>query len=225
MLNKTPRQDTIPLLIILPYAGGSASAFYKWSSYLKDTATVQAIEYAGHGTRFRVPLPNDFQAFVQDALLQVESIIHKTDSSFWLFGHSLGGVVAAYISCVLHQKYGVRLKGVILSSCLPPACLVKRNHRLSSDSEIIEYLCVERNVSRQLVCSHEFITYILPAIRNDFQILNEFSPVRLEELPSPVFCIWGNMDYGIRREDMDGWQLHVKEPGWGVLPNVQVRIH
>ncbi len=210
MFNKQFVTNSLPELIILPYAGGSAQAFCKWSINLRDTAKVKTIEYPGHGTRFKSPLSNNFYDLIHDVREQTELILYTSEVPFWIFGHSMGGIIAAYIADILYKKFKYRLKGLIISSCLPPLQFANRNNLCTSDIDIIEYLCTVRNVPRQLVSSNEFKDYILPAIKNDFHILNDFPPLPLNVISCPVYCVWGSLDYGIRRTDMADWQLYAE---------------
>lgn len=204
--------ERLPLLIMLPYAGGSAQAYYPLGARLRDTAIVRPVEYAGHGRRFRSALAKDFSALTRDALEQTTNILSRSDAPFWLFGHSMGGIAAASITRTLQTQFPERMLGLILSSCLPPNRLKERTRQPTARTDLLEYLCTERNIPRQLAETPEFLSYIFPAVQNDFRILNELRPFDPEPMPGTVHGIWASLDYGIRRSEMEPWQQYAERP-------------
>lgn len=204
--------EQLPLLIMLPYAGGSAQAYYPLGARLRDTALVRSVEYAGHGRRFRSALAKDFSSLTKDTLEQTAIVLSGTDAPFWLFGHSMGGIVAASITSTLQKQFPERMRGLILSSCLPPNRLKERTQQPTAKTDLLDYLCTERNIPRQLVETHEFLSYIFPAVQNDFRILNELRIFTPEPLLGTVHGICASLDYGIRRSDMEHWQQYAECP-------------
>lgn len=207
------------MLIMLPYAGGSAQAYYRLARSIKNKVDIQieTIEYAGHGTRFRKKFANDFNELVEDAESQIidriERYLEENDkSSIILFGHSMGGVVLAHILDALYSKFGDSLKGIIFSSCLPPDKIQAGEPYFQTDQQLVDYLCMARSIPVDVANSKEFKQYILPYVKNDFRILGEYDS-KLNALPKcTIYGIWANLDYGITKENMIGWQKYSNSP-------------
>lgn len=203
------------VLIMLPYAGGSAQAYYKLGKIIQNKINIQiaTIEYAGRGTRFRKPLATNFTDLVDDAKRQIIKSIEKykkenQKTSFVLFGHSMGGLVLIHSLEELCPLLGDSLRGIILSSCLPPERIQGRKSEFQTEQQLLDYLCMLRNVPIELANSMEFKQYILPYVSNDFRILDEYD-LRLNVVPRCSFhAIWGDLDYGITKENMEGWQKY-----------------
>jgi hypothetical protein len=51
ILRVEPRPYSDVRLVCLPYAGGTAAAYRRWSAELPSTIEVLAVEYPGHGPR------------------------------------------------------------------------------------------------------------------------------------------------------------------------------
>lgn len=204
---------------MLPFAGGSAQAYYKLTKAINNIVSIPivTIEYAGHGTRFRKKLANNFDELVEDAKCQIVKIIEKQlkesdNTSIVLFGHSMGGMVLAHSIAEIYSKYNEIIKGIIFSSCLPPEKLKSRAITFQTDQQLIDYLCMSRSVPTDLANSKEFTQYILPYVKNDFRILDEYNK-ELCILPKcPIYAIWGSLDYGITQDAMIGWQNYSTVP-------------
>lgn len=200
-------------MVMLPYAGGSAQIYYNLGKKLNEPGRVliKAVEYSGHASRFRSRLAKDFDDLKEDAKSQIMEILKKQielnpSVSVIVFGHSMGGLVTSYLLKDLYEVYPENIKAAVLSACLPPELIGKRVKLTYTDREIKDYLCNVRNISKDIVDSQEFTEFILPYVKNDFRIMNEFVPVPLNLPFCPIYCIWAEMDYGISKEHMSGWQ-------------------
>lgn len=194
------------LLIAIPFAGGSSQNYFSLGKAVDKLVELKSIDYAGHGLRFSKPVSQNFDELLEDYYQQLEKIINNRD--FILFGHSMGALAAAYLAEQLYVRYGTQMKGLVLSSCIHPKAFSETNHGFSTDDELIDYLCADRNVPRDIANSSEFMQYIYPVIKNDFLILSNFiyKPLRLPNCKT--FAIWGDLDYGIDQHSMADWQLH-----------------
>ena len=123
-------------LFCIPYAGGSATMYNRWSTNLSDDIELVPIELAGRGHRMEEPFYPSFDHAVQD----IQQVIaqKRNHDHFALFGHSMGALLA-YESAVrmdIHDQQ--QLRHLFLSGCLPPIQLYQEqaNHkRLFDDPE------------------------------------------------------------------------------------------
>lgn len=213
MVKRDAENNKEVLMIMLPYAGGSAQTYYNLGKKLNEPGRVliKAIDYSGHASRFRSKLAKDFDDLKEDAKIQIMEILKKQidmnpSVSVIIFGHSMGGLVTSYILKDLYEAYPENIKAAVISACLPPESIGKRIKMTYTEKELKEYLCNVRNISADIVNEQEFTEFILPYVKNDFRIMNEFVPALLDLSICSVYCIWAEMDYGISKDIMSGWQ-------------------
>ena len=216
MLDKVSKRNIgskKPLLIFIPFAGGSFQAYYMLQRILDNVAEIECIDYAGHGKRHAECLAKSFTDLIDDMSIVIQKVVksHK-DCSVVIFGHSMGALALGHAAKQLYDFLGERLKGIIISSCLPPnkfcSKTVSECKDFINDEKLIDYLALERNIPYHLLESREFMQLIFPAIKNDMRILSEYQYQSLCLPPVQVHCIWGTQDYGIDRKNMDGWQKY-----------------
>ncbi|PNQ87656.1 thioesterase II family protein [Paenibacillus polymyxa] len=82
------------MLLCLPYAGESSHIYYKWKRHRHEIKII-GMEYSGRGKRFNEPLYKNFDEVIYDIYVSIkQSIILNNSDSYYIFGHSLGGIMA-----------------------------------------------------------------------------------------------------------------------------------
>lgn len=199
------------LLIVCPYAGGSGYGMRKYFSALEDTVDVYCMDYSGHGLRHRSKLNNTFSEMVEDVK---QTVLKYSDRKIILMGHSMGGLITAYVSKLIKLDLKDNFIGMIISSCLPPDLFELRHQgKKMGKDDLIEYLHSERGVDRGIIESEYFENCILPIVINDFEVLNDFKNYNKENVLEIPNCkkvlICGKRDYGIELEAMEGWRKYL----------------
>ena len=110
--------DTVPLYITgnpeghvflcLHGAGHSAMSFAVLSKYLRQTSTVCAFDFRGHGEHYRKENENDLseETLVNDTLEVLKYVVSKfPEQSIILVGHSLGGAIATKTATLIQEKH------------------------------------------------------------------------------------------------------------------------
>ncbi len=196
-------------MVVVPFAGGSSQSFSNWKKMLEEDVEINFIDYPGHGSRIGEKLISDFSELIRDMIRQLTTI---ADQPVILFGHSMGGVVSAYVAAECYRNYGINFKGIILSSCYSPQKLGEKKHIELSDEQLEHYLISERNIPEDIIKTKEFKRFLFPAIKNDFKVLHGFQYKELQLPPCPIHCIYAGQDYDIGMEAMNGWQECCSNP-------------
>lgn len=209
MIKENNNNDKV-LLIICPYAGGSGYGMRKYFFALEDIVDVCCIDYSGHGLRYRSKLNNTFMEMIMDVK---QMILKYSDRKIILMGHSMGGIIIAYVSQMIKMNMKENFIGMIISSCLPPDLFELRHQNNNMDKEdLCEYLHSERGVDREIIESEEFEHCILPIVISDFEVLNDFKNYnkknKLEIPDCKKILICGKHDYGIEVDAMEGWKKY-----------------
>lgn len=79
-------------LFCIPYSGGSAEVYRKWSKSLSSDIQLFPVELPGHGKRIFEPLRDDIDTIVEDITATIASNVASNDD-YAIFGHSLGSLL------------------------------------------------------------------------------------------------------------------------------------
>lgn len=198
---KNPRKKI--KMVVIPYAGGSSQSFSNWNTTIGKDMEINFLDYPGHGRRIKEKLISDFSELIEDMVVQLSSVASQP---VILFGHSMGGLISAYVAAEGYRNYGISFRGIIISSCLSPKRLGEKKHIELNDEQLEQYLIAERNIPADIIKTKEFKRFLFPAIKNDFKVLHKFQYKELQLPPCPIHCIFAEQDYDIDRESMKDWQ-------------------
>ncbi len=212
-------------LFCFPYAGGSASAFAGWRGVVPADTAVRAVEYPGHGSRFReTPLAT------LDALVRVlaEALAPELDRPFAFFGHSLGAIVAFELARVLRRQRRPQPEHLFISAARAP----RLSHRVGEldrrprvplhtlpDDDFWRVVVAFNGVPDAAARHPEFRRMALPVLRADFAILEGEACRSDVPLDCPLSAFGGSRDRAVERWSVEGWRqqttagfrLHVLE--------------
>lgn len=198
------------MFMIAPYAGGSSQGFGRWNSALSDKVLVNIFDYAGHGRRISEAVATNFEDLIEDLEKQILAKSVEQDRMI-LFGHSMGAIAIAAVASKLYEKLRINFQGIILSCCMSPECLSKRKNVIWKDEDLISYLNEIRDIPMEIIKTVDFMKYIFPAIKNDFNIMQAYRFDSIKLPPCPIHCLWAEQDYSITRETMVGWQKYTEK--------------
>lgn len=190
---------------MFPFAGGGASVFAEWQSYFPDSIETYAIQYPDRETRWGEPpyhsLP-DLVAAIADEL------IPRLPAPFAFLGHSMGGLVAFELTRLLAQRIWKLPVHLFVAGVSPPHVpRTARIHQLP-DRQFIAALCAYGGVPRAVLDHPEFLTLLLPVIRNDFRLYEEHVLLPSSVLPVPITAFGGLQDHKALPHNLHAWALH-----------------
>lgn len=194
-------------LVCFPHAGGCASTYRTWSAALPSDVGVLAVQYPGREDRFGDVFPSGLEALADDAAGVLGEL---TQHRLVLFGHSMGATVAHEVALRL-QKGGSPPAALCVSGRRPPHALDRRRKLFGTDEEIITRV-VRLDPSRAAVFSDPGLREaVLPALRADFRLVDDYSGGRRPLLDCPVYGYTGDDDAEVNPAQMRGWAATTRD--------------
>jgi surfactin synthase thioesterase subunit len=199
-----PRPDAAVRLFCLPYAGAGASAFRRWPAALGDDIEVRSVQLPGRENRIA-----EDPAF--DVADLADAILACGDRPYALYGHSLGGRHAFDLVRHLHRTGGalpVKLYvGGSRAPHLPPGGHFAGLSGVADD-ELLRRVAAGGGLSEEVLAEPELLQLLLPVMRADFTMLDEYVFTEGEPLPVPVVAYAGRGDTAVALADIQAWDRH-----------------
>ncbi|HUQ57176.1 thioesterase II family protein [Lentzea sp.] len=198
----TPRPHALRQLVCFPHAGGAASTFRGWAELVGPTVEVVAVQYPGRQDRIADPLPGDLAELADRVAAEVAPRLTRPTA---FFGHSMGAAVAFETARRLRPQFPSRLTRLYVSACdAPPAH--RRRTADHTDAEIREYVRFLGGSGAALLEDEELWQLSLPALRNDFRLIESYRYTTGAPLTCPVTAIAGDSDQSVSHADVLRWQ-------------------
>lgn len=191
-------------LFCFPYAGGNAFSFARWQDGLSPAIEVCAIQAPGRGARIAEP-PIDSLPVLLRAL--APEVARFDDLPFSFFGHSVGALVAFELTRYL-RLHGMRVpERLIVSGCQAPQFRSQSRdlHTLDNDA-FLEVLRRYAGTPPEVLESRELMALLLPTIRADFSLAENYRYRYSPLLPLPISVFAGTTDENKAPGQVDGWQ-------------------
>ena len=190
-------------LYCFSYAGGNARSYLPWQAGLGGGIEVCAIELPGRGARFGERLYQAMPTLIAD-LNQV--IAQSDDIPFAFFGHSLGALVAFELARHRQRSGGPLPHHLFVSGCAAPQ---HRNpsrglHRLPA-AELIDVLRQYQGTPPEVLMHGELMALLLPTIRADFALAEEYEYHPSPPLSVPLTVLTGKSDERVSLAQAQGW--------------------
>jgi medium-chain acyl-[acyl-carrier-protein] hydrolase len=162
---------------------------------------VQPIEYPARGSRWTEDVPPSLEALAHAVEVEMGRAPHDP---YALLGHSLGGVVAFQVARLLVAA-GTRLPVMLCVVAAPAPHLPRREliHQLPED-EFVDKVVGYGGVPQEVVESDELLSLVLPIVRADFKLLEDFECGR-DPLPIPISVFGGLEDKAVSAADLLAW--------------------
>jgi pyochelin biosynthetic protein PchC len=199
-----PQPDADARLILLPYAGGSASSFFKLSAALPPTVEPWAVQYPGRQERRREQLPPDLRLLAAD-LAQVLS--GRLDKPWVLLGHSLGALLGFELTRVLGPA-GEGPQVLVASGRRAPSTFRDEYvHRLD-DQGVAAELRRLSGTDPVFLKDPELFAMILPALRADYGVVERYECPPGVTVDTPIVALTGADDPKTTIEEARAWARH-----------------
>lgn len=200
-----------PILFCLPYAGGSANIFYDWINDFFEYFDVIPIEYRGHGKRYC----DDFCENIEETIEDVFQIITNNDSvkknlPYFIYGHSLGSIVAAEIGRLIALETQNPPRRIFLAGTRPPHLLYKdkRYTHLKSE-EFMKEIALLGQLPDEIIEDKELCEFFCEIIYNDFKLIENYNYNPEIPIPNiPYTVLSGSDDDEAPKEDMIEWRKY-----------------
>lgn len=179
------------ILFCIPYAGGSATFYYKWERYLGYDIRLVPIELKGKGARFNETTYEDFNQITEDILNIIKEDIKNEEYAF--YGHSMGALLAFELYYKVKEHHLKLPSHIFFSSFSLPSESKKRAglHKLT-DNELLNELIPLGGFDKEILENQELIKICLSILRNDYRLLDSYIYLRRnEKIMSNVSILFG----------------------------------
>lgn len=194
-----------PRLFCLPYAGGGASIYRRWSEWLPEV-DVLPVRLPGREMRMREPLfesLDDLVAQLADALAQF------TEVPYALFGHSMGGLIAFELIEALERRGRPKPRLLCVSARPSPGTESPEEWRRAPnlpDDEFCRFLEGLTPANAVHLAEASLRALMLPILRADFRLCASWQPRADARVDVPILALSGTDDPYVEPSAMEGWR-------------------
>jgi surfactin synthase thioesterase subunit len=201
---RTPSSASKLRLFCFPYAGGSAFNFTRWQDVLDPSIEVCGIQLPGRGARISEERISSMPELLRALAPEFSKF---NDLPFVFFGHSVGALIAFELTRYL-RLHGMQLPStLIVSGCQAPRYRSQsRQLHTYDDDAFVDVLRRYAGTPAEVLHSKELMQLLLPAIRADFALAENYRYRYAPSLTSPIHVFAGTEDENKASGQVCGWQ-------------------
>lgn len=196
-------------LFCFPYAGGGTWIFRDWIRDLAPDVAVCAVKLPGRGDRYGDRPVSDLRELARAV---VDGIASELGTSYAMFGHSMGALLAFECLRFLQAGSAPDPQHLIVSAARAP-CRTKVSKPIYQlpDAEFVAE--VQRRYSSPFLenAGPDVIELLLPPLRADMTAFETYVYSPAPRLSCPVTSFAGRGD-SIARGDIEAWSEHTTGP-------------
>lgn len=196
-------------LYCFSYAGGNAMGWLDWQGALAPHVEIRAVQLPGRGDRFVDTPLTDF-----DELIDTLADVLRADDDgrpFAFFGHSLGALVAFELARTQARLGRPLPLHVIVSGCAAPRHRPPREGlHLLDDDALIRRLRELNGTPRAVLDHRELMAVLLPTIRADMALVDDYTYRAGPPLPVPLTVFAGRADDHDTPAQVEGWSVETR---------------
>ncbi len=192
-------------LFCFPYAGAGASAYRTWTSALPREIEVCGIQYPGRENRALEPAFTDLSQLLNSL---VPALHPSLDRPFVFFGHSMGALVSFELTRLLSAENYPRPEHVFLSGAGAPHTPSPPPIHHLRDAGFLKELVKLNGMPRDVLRSPDLVRYMLPILRADFTMCEEYRYRAGSPLDCPVTAFGGQCDPRVEKQRIQAWSDH-----------------
>lgn len=194
-------------VVCFPHGGGDPRAYADWQTLLGDTADVLAVCIPGRGRRGDEPPP---ESITELAGWAAGAVAAMADRPTYLFGHSLGAVVAFEVARRLRSTPMVR--HLVASGCAAPALLPSDYLRWAAglDNHAFAKAMVRyEGMSPEIVDDPDVQDLLLADLRADCRLIAGYRYQPAAPLQLPLSLVNGRDDWRVSPDLLQPWNGEV----------------
>lgn len=196
-------------LFCFHHSGGAASIYYPWIEMLSPNIEMILIQFPGRENRFTEPLINNLQEIVAQL---TEGFSFYKDKPFFVFGHSLGALIAFEFIKSVHLCYSVNLRYMIVSAAKAPHLPFRMKHFSKLDNKtLIEELKIYNGIDERILGNDELLELFLPIIKNDLSVYETYQFIKSKPLPCDILTLSGIHDQAVSKEEILEWSAYTTQ--------------
>lgn len=207
-LLEVPAPASLPILVVFPHAGAGASTYLRLAQSLCEVCRPLIVRLPGRERRLsQAPLTD-----IRQVVRALVPVLHpRLGTDFVLYGHSMGALIAFEAARVLSHGYGMHPGRLIVSAMeAPQDSAGTRNRHLLTDDRLWQLTCDMGGLPPEIAAEPAMRQMILPALRADFQVTDEYAFRVAPRLSCPINAFAGSADRELEPGAMQGWQAHTQ---------------
>ncbi|MFA0812843.1 thioesterase II family protein [Microbulbifer epialgicus] len=191
-------------LFCLPYAGGNASTYLPWEESLPEFVKLIAIQPPGRANRICEAKYTSMYSLVTDMYQAIEPYL---DKPYVIFGHSVGSRVGFELVRSIKQNGKLMPIHFFASgSRAPNICGATKKIYNLPESEFIKELMSFNGTPKELFKNRELLSLLIPLLRADFQISEDYQFTGDECLKCDLSIFSGESDDSISESELIEWK-------------------
>jgi surfactin synthase thioesterase subunit len=195
-------------VIFLPHAGGGASGYRSWNSYVVEEIGVCPVELPGRGRRHAEQPLNSATSVASRLAPEVRSSILPP---YAVFGHSSGAVSAFELCRQLRRLGAVAPAHIFVSGRKAPHLPVPHAgvDRMST-SELTSYLRALDGTPPEVLDDRDLVEMHRPLLIADLAVSEDYRYYEEEPLPVPITAFAAMDDSAVSIDEMAAWGKHTR---------------
>lgn len=205
---KNDNRDTGIKMFCFHHAGGTASVFREWTKR-QDRLSIYPVELPGKATRASEEFIDSGEGLVSKLAEEINEAL-LPDETFYLFGHSMGAMIAFKVAYVLEGIYKRQAEKVILAGRHAADVHEKIGYQMHMGRRaLIEDMRRIGGTPDEILRNEEILNCLLPGIMLDYK-LNENLLYKGEMIQSPIRIDIGENDADTPLKLVTGWRKHTR---------------
>ncbi len=207
-------------LICLPYAGAGASFYRPWTALAGDALEIVPLQLPGRERLIDEEPYRDVSQAVDGLVAELRDRLGDGGGRVAVFGHSLGAVLAYELAHRLAAEPGVELVHLFVSGSPEPARGREQRATGLTDEDFLARVGEFAGYRHPALDDPEMREMILPALRADVEMHENYVPSTDLPLNAPLTVVRGEDDDLVGYDDAESWSKvagrdfeHVEVPG------------
>jgi surfactin synthase thioesterase subunit len=194
--------NLIPL-VCLPFAGAGASFFYPWNEKAGKEIEIVAIQLPGREWRVDEEPYRDVNTAVDELFPEIAGELGAGPVMF--FGHSLGAVLAYELAHRFSAAPGFYVSRLIVSGSPGPWTRRARRATGLPDGDFLGRVSEFAQYDAETMENPEVRELVLPTLRADVEMHEEYVSGRSAPLPAPITSLRGRDDQLVTAQHAAEW--------------------
>jgi surfactin synthase thioesterase subunit len=191
-------------LVCFPHAGGSASSFRQWPSWLPADIDMCPVQLPGRENRLA---ERPFANLSSLVTALVDVLAPLTEHPYALFGHSMGALIAFELTRTLRARGARQPLHLLVAGRLPPQAppLTSPLHDLPDSDFLVEVKRLN-GTSHEVLDNADLMRLMTPLLRADFAVCETYRYIDATPLECPISVFAGRDDSSAPPHRMLAWR-------------------
>lgn len=196
-------------LFCFPFAGGGASQYATWKSFMGEEIEVVPIQLPGRENRVKETFITDPEELLDQVIDSVYPLI--ADGDFSVFGHSMGGLLAFRFAKKLEKKYQLQSKMLFISATGMDSKVRDKKISVLPEQEFLHEVESFGGLEKELWNYPEFLQLYINILRHDFRLIENYNMEEKEPVSIPIRVYYGTEDCCVGKEQAESWRNYTTE--------------